>query len=199
MTPEYLRKILDSNEFRFVQKDETEWSLEWLKAGTYPEYVDTDIQARRVIACMTMSMTREAHQLGFNLFLLHLDCFRTLEEIRKTIDEKTVLRLAPESTKQKHLPAVVTMVFRDAAGKESQGLLQRAASVLSKHLREPSSMASSTGMRDLGFHPCRCPQNTGREVAETRNCMNLRCGEGLDDEQGRNSGQGYQAWLHKED
>lgn len=179
MTAEYLQKIIESNGFRFVQKDDRTWDLEKPKAGADSERATNDIPATHLIVCVTMAMRSEAHQMGFNLFLLHMDCLKILEEIRKTIDEQTVLRLVPESTKQKQLPAVVAMVFRDAAAVEPQGLLQRAASVVSKHLLEPSSMASTLGMRDLGFQPCRCPQNTGRGIATTRNCMNLQCKKGL--------------------
>lgn len=175
MTPEYLQKIIEAHGFRFVQLDDGKWDLERPKAGIDPERANTDIPATQLIVCVAMAMRSEAHQLGFNLFLLHMDCFKILEEIRKTIDEQTVLRLAPESTKQKQLPSVVAMVFRDAAGDEPQGLLQRAASVMSKHLLEPSAMASTIGMRDLGFRTCRCPQNTGRETATNRNCMSLQC------------------------
>lgn len=179
MTAEYLQKIIESTGFRFVQRGEKSWSLEKPKAGTDSGGAATDIPATHISVCVSMAMRVEAHQIGFNLFLLHMDCLKLLEEIRKTIDDKTVLRLAPESTKQKHLPAVVTMIFRDAAGEEPQGLLLRAASVVSNHLLEPSSMGSTLGVRDLGFQPCRCPQNTGREGAATRNCMNGQCGKGL--------------------
>lgn len=176
MTPEYLQKIIEANGFRFVQGDDGKWDLEESKAGIDPGRANTDIPATQLIVCVAMAMRSEAHQLGFNLFLLHMDCFKILEEIRKTIDEQTVLRLAPESTKQKQLPSVVAMVFRDAVGDEPQGLLQRAASVISKHLLEPSAMASTIGMIDLGFRPCRCPQNIRRETAATRNCMSIQCG-----------------------
>lgn len=176
MTPEYLQKIIEANGFRFVQQDDGKWDLEKPKPGTDPARATTDIPATQLIVCVAMAMRSEAHQLGFNLFLLHMDCLKILEEIRKTIDEQTVLRLAPESTKQKHLPSVVAMVFRDAAGDEPQGLMKRAASVMSKHLLQPSAMASTIGMRDLGFRTCRCPQNIGRESAATRNCMSLQCG-----------------------
>lgn len=179
MTAEYLQKIIESNGFRFVQKDDRTWDLEKPKAGTDSERATTYIPATHLVTCVTMAMRSEAHQLAFNLFLLHMDCFKILEEIRKTIDDQTVLRLAPEPTKHKELPAVVTMVLRDAAADQPQGLLQRAASVVSKHLLEPSSMASTLGMRDLGFQPCRCPQNTLRGSAATCNCMNLKCGKGL--------------------
>ncbi|KAK7716396.1 hypothetical protein SLS64_003550 [Diaporthe eres] len=179
MTAEYLQKIIESNGFHFVQKDDGAWDLEKPKAGTVSERATTDIPATHIITCVTMAMRSEAHQLAFNLFLLHMDCLKILEEICKTIDEQTMLRLAPEPSKNKELPAVVTMVLRDAAADKPQGLLQRAASVVSKHLLEPSSMASTLGMRDLGFQPCRCPQNTARGSAATRNCMNLKCGKGL--------------------
>ncbi|KKY30395.1 hypothetical protein UCDDA912_g09664 [Diaporthe ampelina] len=121
MTADYLQKIIESNGFCFVNK----------------------LDATHLIVCVAMAMRSEAHQLGFNLFLLHMACFRILEEVRKTIDEQSVIQLAPESVSQKCLPAVVAMVFRDAAGDEPQGLLQRAASVISKHLLEPPSMAST--------------------------------------------------------
>lgn len=179
MTAEYLQKIIESNGFRFVQKDGKAWDLEKPKAGTDTERGTTDIPASHLIVCVAMAMRSEAYQIGFNLFLLHIVCLKILEEIRKTIDDETVLRLAPESIKQKQLPAVVTMIFRDAAGEDPQGLLQRAASIISKHLLEPSSMASTIGMRDMGFHPCRCPQNTARGSAATCNCMDHRCGKGL--------------------
>ena len=179
MTADYLQKIIESNRFCFVNKLDGTWDLEKPAAGTDSQRATTDIPATHLIVCVAMAMRSEAHQLGFNLFLLHMDCFRILEEVRKTIDEQSVIQLAPESVSQKHLPAVVAMVFRDAAGDEPQGLLQRAASVISKHLLEPPSMASTIGMRDLGFHPCRCPQNTRRRSAATRNCMNFQCGKGL--------------------
>ncbi|KAG6361302.1 hypothetical protein INS49_009527 [Diaporthe citri] len=180
MTAEYLQKIIESNGFRFVNQEDGSWDLEKPKSGSATERApSSNIPATHLIICVTMAIRSEAHQMGFNLFLLHMDCLKILEEIRKTIDEQTVLKIASESANQKQLLAVVAMVFRDAAADKPQGLLQRAASVVSKHLLEPSSMASTLGMRDLGFQVCRCPQNTGRGSAATRNCMNLQCGKGL--------------------
>lgn len=180
MTAEYLQKIIESNGFRFVDQEDGSWDLVKPKSGSAAERApSSDIPSTHLIVCVTMAMRSEAHQIGFNLFLLHMNCFRILEEIRKTIDEQTIIQLAPESASQKQLPAVVTMVFRDAAANEPQGLLQRAASIVSKHLRETSSASSTLGTRDLGFLTCRCPQNTGRGSAATQNCMSLHCGEGL--------------------
>lgn len=180
MTPEYVQKIIESNGFRFVKMDDGTWDLQQPKAGFESERLLTpDIPAIQLIICLTMAMRSEAHELGFNYFLLHMDCFRILEEIRKTIDDGTVQWLAPESVKQKQIPSVVAMIFRDAAGDYPLGLMQRAASIVRNHLLERSSMASTLGMRDLGFHPCRCPHNTGRTSAATNNCVSLQCGMGL--------------------
>lgn len=179
-TAEYLQKLIEPRGLRFVGKEDDTWGLEKFTVGPHSGRPPTpDIPTHQLIVCVTTAIRVEAHQLGFNLFLLHMDCFRILEEIRKTIDEQTALQLAPESVDQKHLPSVVAMVFKDAAGDKPKGLLQRAASVISRHLREPSSMASTFGERDLGFQPCTCPHNTGRGGGATRNCMDLRCGKGL--------------------
>lgn len=180
MTAKYLQKIIGSNGFRFVKKGGNTWDL--VKSNTLfdSEWWPTPgIPATQLVVCVTMALRSEAHMTAFNYFLLHMDCIKILEEIRKTIDDPTVQRLAPESAKQKQLPSVVAMIFRDAAGNEPQGLLQRAASVVKRHLLEPSSMASTMGMRDLGFHPCRCPQNIGRRTAATQNCIGPQCGMGL--------------------
>lgn len=180
MTAKYLQKIIESNGFRFVKKGDGTWELVKSNAVFDSERLPTPgIPATQLIICVTMALRSEAHLTAFNYFLLHIDCVRILGEIRKTIDDHTVQRLAPESAKQKHFPSVVAMIFRDAAGSEPQGLLQRAASVVKRHLLEPTSMASTMGMRDLGFHPCRCSQNIGRSSGATQNCIGLQCGMGI--------------------
>jgi hypothetical protein len=180
MTAGYIQKIIESNGFRFVKMDDGTWDLQQPNEGFDSERLPTpDIPATQLIVCLTMAMRSEAHELAFNYFLLHMDCFRILEDIRKTIDDNTAQWLAPESAKQKHLPSVVAMIFRDAANNYPLGLMQRAASVVRNHLLKPSSMASTLGMRDLGFHPCRCPHNTGRTSAATTNCVSLQCGMGM--------------------
>lgn len=179
ITTEYVQKIIESNGFRFVKRNDGKWDLQRAEAVPDSDRIPTpDIPAAQLVVCVAMALRAEAHEVGFNYFLLHMDCFRILEEIRKAIDNTTVKRLAPEAPKQKHLPSVVAMVFRDAAGPKPEGLMQRAASVVRDHLLKPSSMASTMGMRDLGFDPCRCAQNVGRAGAATNNCMNLQCGRG---------------------
>lgn len=176
ITAAYVQKVVESNGFRFVKMLDGRWDLQ--RAQTMPDsdrIPTRDIPASQLTVCVTMAMRAEAHELAFNYFLLHVDCFRILEEIRRAIGDDAVQRLAPESSRQKHLPSVVAMVFRDAASDKPEGLMQHATSILRNHLLKPSSMASTLGMRDLGFNTCRCVQNTGRATAATNNCMNLDC------------------------
>lgn len=174
LTPELLKKMVESRGFRFVNRD-GKWDLEKPKDGVNSGGGSPDIPATHLIVCTAIAMRWEAHQLALNLFELHMDCFKVLEQIRRTIDEETVLLLAPESAKQKELPSVVAMVFRDAASDKPQRLLLHAAFVVSRHLLEPSSKVGTIFMRDLGFHPCRCPQNTGRASATNNSCTNMKC------------------------
>jgi hypothetical protein len=177
MTPEYIQKIVESNGFRFYKMEDGTWDLHHPKAGLDMEWpLAPEMPATQLIICLTMAMRTEAHETAFNYFLLHMDCYRVLEEIRKTIDDSTVQWLAPESAKQKHLPSVVAMVFRDAAADYPLGLMQRAAPIVANHVHERSSLESTSGMRDLGFYPCRCPHNTRRTSAATINCRSSQCG-----------------------
>lgn len=180
ITAEYVQKIIESNGFRFVRTYNGEWDLQRAEVASDSDRIPSpNIPATQLVVCVTMAMRAEAHEVAFNYFLLHMDCFRILEEIRKTMGDTTAQRPAPEAPKQqKPPPSVVAMIFRDAAADKPKGLMQRAASVVRYHLLKPSSMASTLGMRDLGFEPCRCAQNTGRAGAATNNCMNLECGRG---------------------
>ncbi|POS73942.1 hypothetical protein DHEL01_v207662 [Diaporthe helianthi] len=156
ITAAYVQKVVESNGFRFVKMLDGRWDLQ--RAQTMPDsdrIPTRDIPASQLTVCVTMAMRAEAHELAFNYFLLHVDCFRILEEIRRAIGDDAVQRLAPESSRQKHLPSVVAMVFRDAASDKPEGLMQHATSILRNHLLKPSSMASTLGMRDLGFNTCR--------------------------------------------
>ncbi|KAG8169909.1 hypothetical protein KVR01_000654 [Diaporthe batatas] len=158
ITTEYVQKIIESNGFRFVKRNHGNWDLQRAEATSDSDRTPTPvIPATQLVVCVTMAMRAEAHEVAFNYFLLHMDCFRILEDIRKMIGDSTVQRLAPDAPKQKCLPSVVAMVFRDAAGQEPEGLMQHAASIMRNHFLKPSSMASTMGMRDLGFDPCSVP------------------------------------------
>ncbi|KAJ0106823.1 hypothetical protein J7T55_001347 [Diaporthe amygdali] len=147
-----LQQMIEETGRRFVMKEDGKILLEAPgQADPSAKPAPDNMPIHELIYGLSNIVYNENRLMAFDYFQLHRICFQYLEHIRGTIDEQTLHRLCPESAAQKHLPSVVSMIFRDAAGDEPQGLLQLAASTLLKHIKGPTSNSCTRAMRDLGI------------------------------------------------